>query len=259
MIKELFLHRKFIYQNAISNFRYQYSGSIIGVFWNFINPIIESFLYILIFSFLLQLRGSGNGDHYGLFLITGLFPWFVFTELVINGTNAYYKNRNLLGSLKIPLKIPLAIEFVSAYIKSIIYFVLLALINLFYGSTPSLVWMLWPVISIFLLLFGYGLAMILGIFRVFFADISEVIRHLLHMWRWTMPIIYTAEVFPEEFQSYLRLNPPYTFIEVLRKIFLDNALPTSDQFFIMLFWLVTILFISEILHSKFEAEVRDNL
>lgn len=259
MLKELFLHRKYIFHNALSNFKYQYSGTIIGIFWNFTNPIIESLLYIFVFSILFQLRGTSKNDSYSLYLISGLFPWFIFTELIINGTNAYYRNRNLLGSLKMPLRVPLAIEFFSSYIKSIIYFVLLVLINLIFGSLPNPIWLLWPVFSIFVLLLAYGLAMILGIFRMFFADISEMIRHVIHLWRWTMPIIYTAEVFPEKLQSYLRLNPPYTFIEVLRNIFLENTLPTINQLAILFFWLVVVFIVAEFFHSKFETEVRDNL
>jgi ABC-type polysaccharide/polyol phosphate export permease len=258
-MKDFYLHRKYILQNAFSHFRYQYAGSIIGVFWNFMNPLFESLLYIFVFSVLLDFRYSSNGENYGLFLISGLFPWFIFSELVVHGTNAYYKNRNLLISLSMPLNIPLAIEFASSFFNSIIYFIILILINIISGVSPNWSWLLWPVFSIVLLLLAFSLATILAIFRVFFADMAEVIRHILNLWRWTMPIIYTAEVFPEQFQPYLRLNPPYTFIEILRNIFLENALPTGKQLLIILFWLITIFTISRLLYLKFEAEIRDNL
>jgi ABC-type polysaccharide/polyol phosphate export permease len=136
---------------------------------------------------------------------------------------------------------------------------LLIVINLFSGIGLSWIWLLWPIFSFILLLLAYGLAVVLAIFRVFFSDISEVIRHVLNLWRWTMPIIYTAEVFPERLQPYLRINPPYTFIEVLRNLFLENALPGLYQLAIITAWLVTIFSISSILHKRFESEVRDNL
>jgi ABC-type polysaccharide/polyol phosphate export permease len=259
MIKEINLHRKYILQNAVSHFRYQYSGSIIGVFWNFINPLFESLLYIIVFSVLLKFGNLTKGDNYGLYLISGLFPWFVFSELVIKGTNVYDKNRILLISMRIPLNIPLAIELVSSFISSIIYFILLVLINVVSGVTPHWSWLLWPVFSIVILLLAYSLAAILAIFRVFFSDMTEVVRHILTLWRWTMPIIYTTEVFPEQFQPYLRLNPPYTFLEILRNIFLENAFPTGNQVIIVIFWLTIIFTISGFLYSKFEAEIRDNL
>lgn len=259
MIKSIFSHRKYIFQNAISNFRYQYAGSVIGVFWNFINPLVESIIYIFIFSYLLKFRSPGRADNYGLYLISGLFPWFIFSELLIHGTNAYYKNRNLLISLSLPLDVPLAIEFVSSYINSLIYYFLLVLINLISGTSPNWIWLLWPIFSVVLLLLAYSLSVILAVLRVFFSDISELIRHLLHLWRWTMPIIYTADVFPEKMQPFLRINPPYTFIEVLRGIFLENALPTTSQLLIMAFWLVVIFLIANFLHARYESEVRDNL
>ena len=117
----------------------------------------------------------------------------------------------------------------------------------------------WPIFSAVLLLLAYSLAVILAVLRVFFADISELIRHVLHLWRWTMPIIYTADVFPEKMQPFLRFNPPYTFIEVLRGIFLENTLPTTSQLLIMAFWLVVIFSIANFLHARYESEVRDNL
>ncbi len=76
--------------------------------------------------------------------------------------------------------------------------------------------------------------------QVLFEDVNEFVHHFIQLWRWTMPIMYTLDVFPEQYHIWLRLNPPYIFIDAIRNIILNNSLPGGTDWLIMLSWLTVI-------------------
>lgn len=64
--------------------RQRYAGSIMGLFWSVIHPLTQLLIYYFIFSviFKMKLGPEYGGANYAIWLIAGLLPWMLFSEMV---------------------------------------------------------------------------------------------------------------------------------------------------------------------------------
>ena len=71
MLRELFKYREFLVTSVHKDIRGKYKGSFLGILWSFINPLLTTFIYSIIFSVLLR----STQEHYVVFVIIGVLPW----------------------------------------------------------------------------------------------------------------------------------------------------------------------------------------
>lgn len=259
MLKQLLIHRKYILENSLNSFRYRYAGTALGVLWNVVNPLLTTLIYVVVFQQLLGYRTDGGRESYALFLIAGLFPWMSFSSLINAGGKAFLRNSNKLRVVNIPPVIFVAIEFVASYIELNIYFLLMVVIYTLFGMPPTFLWLLLPFFAFLFLLLGFFITVVVANLQVLFEDVSEFTQHIIRLWRWTMPVMYTLDTFPEPFHIWMRINPPYTFIDAIRNIILNNSLPTGFDWLLIIVWLIIFGLISSFVNHKLEPEIRDYL
>ena len=61
--------------------RGRYKGSLLGFLWNFLNPLCQIVVYIIIFSYVFR---SGI-EYYAVYLIIGMMPWNFFADSLKEG------------------------------------------------------------------------------------------------------------------------------------------------------------------------------
>ena len=76
MFRELIQYREFLATSVHKDIRGKYKGSFLGILWSFINPLLTTFIYTIIFSILLK----STQEHYVVFVIIGVLPWTWFTN-----------------------------------------------------------------------------------------------------------------------------------------------------------------------------------
>lgn len=95
--------------------RSRYGNRKLGFFWAFFEPLAHVAVFIAIFSSMS--RTSPIGDNVGLFILTGIMPFQLFSNTVTNIMNGLGTNKSLLGYPQVmPLDIVISrvlIEFVS--------------------------------------------------------------------------------------------------------------------------------------------------
>ena len=72
IFKDLYAYRELLKTNVKKEIRGKYKGSFLGIIWSFLNPLLMTLVYAIVFPYLL--RGA-NYDHYTTFLIIGILPW----------------------------------------------------------------------------------------------------------------------------------------------------------------------------------------
>ena len=55
IIKELYQYREMIFSLIRKDLRGRYKGSVLGIMWTFINPLLQLAVYTVVFSFLFRL------------------------------------------------------------------------------------------------------------------------------------------------------------------------------------------------------------
>jgi ABC-type polysaccharide/polyol phosphate export permease len=116
-----------------------------------------------------------------------------------------------------------------------------------------------PLLAVMLQGLGFGMELTLANLQTLFPDIRQMLQFLMPLWSWTMPIFYPDEVIPPDIRPFLYLNPPYSFIESIRYVILENRVPRLPVWGIMIAWILVFLWLGVTIHGKLQDEVRDTL
>jgi ABC-type polysaccharide/polyol phosphate export permease len=102
----------------------------------------------------------------------------------------------------------------------------LILIMLFTHQTIYVTWWFLPIAILILSAVSLGVALIISMIAVFFADIVELYQILLQALFYLTPIMYPENILPAKLQNYLVLNPVYDVVRVFRTPIYEGHLPS---------------------------------
>lgn len=248
-----------ILELAKQEVRQRYIGSLLGIWWAFIWPTVNIFIYILIFSKILGPKiGIGNEVYnYGLYISSGIIPWVVFANSISHISNIFLEKKYLIT--KIPLRLEF-LPFVILVAESLTFMVgiIFLLIVLKLLNKPVEFSVLFVIIIyIVQVIFTYGLGLFFAILNVFIRDIREIVSIILQIWFWCTPIIYTVDILPDFVKNYIILNPVYIFIDIYRKVLITLEGVGYKLFIIHASVSIIIAIIAVFMLKKLEKDIRD--
>jgi lipopolysaccharide transport system permease protein len=256
-LRFLLAQRRYILRNGFNDLRYRYAGSGIGVFWNVVNPLAQVLVFGVVVRFALPRPAEAPGQ-LGLWLALGLLPWLAFTEALVRGSQSLVYHRAHLRTTAVAPEVFVAASAVASAWSLVITLGLLLVLSLASGQRPSWALGLLPVAAALLALLAFGISLVLGSLRVFFADVSEVLRVSLQLWMWSMPIVYSEDLLPRAASRALALNPPYAYLRAIRGLYLGR-LPATDEWMAMIVWAAVAVAGGALLAGQLRTSVRDAL
>jgi ABC-type polysaccharide/polyol phosphate export permease len=261
MIGGLWIHRKFIFKNALNDLRQRYAGSALGISWNVFNPLAQILVYTFVFSQVMAARLPNVSSTYAfaIYLCSGLLPWISFSETILRGANSLLENSTYLKKLPIPEQIFVAQVTVSSTLVLSISMILLFIINILLGGHLAISWLALPLILLLFQGLAFGIALALSCLNVFFRDIGQLIGIFLQIWMWMTPIVYVKDILPASYQEILLYNPVYPYIESLHKIVVFGQWPEQQYWIFMLVFCLLSVIIGMLFLSKLQTEIRDVL
>jgi lipopolysaccharide transport system permease protein len=225
IISDIWRYRQFIGQLFKRDFRARYAGSLLGIFWNVIHPLMMILIYTLIFSQILKMRVSGMGGvyAYSIYLCSGIIFWNLVTETLSRGSAMFIEHSVMIKKVAFPrIVIPVFIH-VSAIATLLITFLIFSIFCYAVGHPVSMYWFMGiPALGLFVL-FSFGLSLFIGTLNVYLRDIQQIVGVVLQVWFWFTPIVYVAELIPQRFQSLALLNPLLVYMKLFRGSFYENG------------------------------------
>lgn len=226
-LSRLWAYRGFIFATVGRDFSLRYRNSILGAVWVVVNPLAMILVYTLIFSRVMQARlpGVESPFAYSIFLMSGLLPWGLFSDLVARGPYLFLEQANLLKKMQLPKLSFLIVLLCNAIINFLIIETLFVVFLMWVGQFPG-----WPFLALIPLLilqlwFSAALLLILALLNVFFRDIVPITNIALQFGFWLTPIVYAASMIPPRFQVFLHLNPLANLFEAYHTIFVGHDWP----------------------------------
>ena len=260
-LKQLWAYRGFILATVGREFSSRYRNSILGALWVVINPLALILVYTLIFSKVMQARlpGVDGPFAYSIFLIAGLLPWGLFTEMVARGPGLFLEQANLLKKMQLPKLSFLVIVMCNAVINFLVIELLFIGFLIVTGQFPG-----WPILALIPLLLlqlwlGAALMIILALLNVFFRDVVPITNIVLQFGFWLTPIVYAAQMIPERLRVFLQLNPLTNLFEAYHAIFVQQQWPDWSSLWpaVLVSILLTIM-ATRLFHAR-SAEMIDQL
>lgn len=197
----------------------KYAGSLLWLVWAYLIPIFQIGIYFLIFGIILKspLKEISGSDHYYLWLLSGMLPWFYFAEIVMAGSTSLIRYSNLIKRTGFPIDVISISIFFSACIKHLIavigFFIFLPFIDIPYNIRM----LEFILIFISLTFFALGLSYFLSIIAIVLKDLGHALPIILNFWFFLTPAVYSEKLIENRFiLTYIikYLNPmtfPVTF------------------------------------------------
>lgn len=226
-----------------------------GMFWNVIHPLVTIALYAVIFSWIFPQRA--RGEHYTLYLTSGLLAWRAFTDTIQRGSNAYIENARYLKRLAIPPEVFVAKICVTGTLMLFLYYLLVLPVSVWLGNPPGWQIIALPVLLLALQMLAFGMALALAPLRALFPDIEQMIHAALPLWLWTLPVIYPETILPASLRPWLWLNPPYIFLDSIRRGIVEQTFPPIENWIFMAGWWGCVMYIGYFAHQKLQQDARE--
>ena len=225
--KELWSRREFAWYMAIGNLRSRSASTTLGLVWWVINPLLMGAVYFVVFGLIL------NFVRDIAYLLSGIFVFYYASTSTTTGANVITQNTRLLVNLQFPrLVLPFAAvtEAGIGFLTSIP--ALFLVVGLTQGIWPTATfWWLFPVAFLLLSLFNLGSATLMARLTVPYRDVTNLVPHLLRIWFYLSPILYTMDKvadLPPWAQALYGLNPMVPFLAVFRAALLGYPLVPGD-------------------------------
>jgi lipopolysaccharide transport system permease protein len=226
-LRQFWRFRSFVTGSVNREFQGRYRNSLLGAAWTILNPLSMIAVYTLVFSQVMRakLPGVDSTFAYSIFLMAGLIPWGLFAEIVSRGQNLFLENANLIKKVSFPKACLPAILLLSSLTNFAIILGLFLGVAVLLGVTPG--WAILGIIPLVLLelIIAMSLALILGVFNVFFRDAGQLTGIFLQFCFWLTPIVYAIDIIPEGYRGWLSLNPLAPLFAGFQTIFVQNTFP----------------------------------
>lgn len=245
--KEIIENRKLIFNLARNDFKTQYAGSYLGIFWAFVQPVVTILVYWFVFE-----KGLRAGEMnlkagitvpFVLWLIAGIVPWFFFQDAWNGATNALMQYSYLVKKVVFKISILPIVKIVSALFVHIFFVSFAVILYCCYGRFPDLylLQILYYTMCMFVLVLGisYATCAIMGFFR----DLGQIISIVLQVGIWITPIMWNFDgvKLPAVVRTVFKLNPMYYVVNGYRDAFINKVWFWEHPEQTMYFWVLTAL------------------
>jgi lipopolysaccharide transport system permease protein len=205
----------------------RYKGSVLGLAWAVLTPVVMIAIFTFIFAGIFGARFGANDSHwdYALYLFCGLLPWSMFQESVQQSSNTILNHSNLVKRVVFPLEALPAAQVFAALGNQLFATIALLIAALIIRQHLDLTALWLPVLLLPQLLFALGAAWLIASLGVFLRDIAQGVSLLLMARLYLTPIIYPESIVPPRFRTFINLNPFTSLIRSYRRIFLDGSAP----------------------------------
>jgi lipopolysaccharide transport system permease protein len=222
-------HVNLLWQLARREVLGRYRGSLLGLGWSFVSPLLMLGVYTFVFVGVFKARWpgaeSGGGVEFALQLMAGLMVFNLFAELASRSPHLVLEQPNLVKKVIFPLEVLPWVAVLSAafhwFINAVVLCLAVAVVR---GGLPVSALALPLVIAAFLP-FLLGLSWFLSALGVYVRDVGQMMVMVVSMGMFLSPVFYSSKALPEILQNWMWLNPLSFVIESVRAVLLQGLWP----------------------------------
>jgi len=213
-LKELWQYRELIYFMVWRDIRVRYAQAVMGVGWALLVPLFQMVVFSLFFGHVAKV--PSDGLPYPIFAYTALVPWSFFANGLAQSSNSIVGSAHLITKVYFPrLTIPIA-AVLSGVLDFAIAFVLVIVLMVYYGTTPTghVVWL--PLLWLLALVTSLGAGLWLTALNVEYRDVRHMLPFITQLWFCATPVTYPSSLLPPTWRALYALNPMVGVVEGFR-------------------------------------------
>jgi len=207
---------------ARKEMRTRYAGTLAGLVWSVVNPLMMIVIYWFVFSVGFKVRPSGNVPFVIVFLC-GLIPWVTFSETLSASTTAITGSPHLVKKTVFPTEILPVVHLVASMVTHVIMLIILIVLLAAHRMPFSLYNLQFLYYLFAMSVFCLGLGWAVSALNVFCRDVAHMVTVVINMWFWLTPIVWPLGMLPDKYQHLVRLNPMLYVVNGYRASFIRHA------------------------------------
>jgi lipopolysaccharide transport system permease protein len=246
-LREVWEYRELLGFLAWRDLKVRYKQTAIGVAWAVLQPLAMMAVFTIFFGKLARL--PSDGLPYPLFALAGLLPWNLFARVLASSADSLVRDQRLISKVYFPrLIVPLSSS-LAALVDFAISLVLLVLAMAFFRFWPDPRLLLFPLLTLLLLITALGVGFWLSALNVEFRDVQHTLPFLTQLWFFLTPVVYPASLVPDGFRALYSLNPMVGVVEAFRWILLGSTAPPMFSLLVSSF-ISVVLFVTGLLYFR---------
>jgi lipopolysaccharide transport system permease protein len=253
----MFKYRHVLLQSTRNDIVVRYAGSIIGIGWALLVPLLLLAIYAVTYLFIFRVQPPDMSTNaYVTYIFSGLVPFIVMSEAISNGMTTVSSSKSTLNNTVFPIDLtpvkPVLISQITLAVGMVI-----TIIGGAIAGTLSWAILYLPVLWILTLMALIGLNWIFSLLNVVFRDLQNIISPLLMILLIASPIAYTPSMVPEKMMIMINLNPAAYFIRAYQSIIVLGKLPPFLSSFAVVFIAFTLFFLGNWFFKRAKKVVVD--
>ena len=168
----------------------RYKGSVLGVAWSLVNPLVLMGVYVLIFSTLWK---ANVGEHYPLYVLGGLTVWLFFSASLTMASRSLVDSAALVKKVRFPRQlVPLSIVATQVVTFAVMLVVVTVVDLIVIPDTRDTFWLALPLSLVIVVLVG-GFSLAVACANVVFRDVEHLIASVLLPWFFLTPVLWAPK------------------------------------------------------------------
>lgn len=198
-----------------------YKQTILGPLWFFIQPILTTVMYMVVFGGIAGI--STDGLPQPLFYLSGICLWQYFADCLNKTSTTFRSNAHVFGKVYFPrLVVPLA-TVTSNLVRLLIQMLLFLAVYLYYlfvAKTPvhpNAFVLLTPILILLLAGLGLGFGLVFSSFTTKYRDLTYLLSFFVQLWMYATPVIYPlSTITSHKVRMVMLANPVTAIIETFK-------------------------------------------
>lgn len=207
----------------------RYRGSLLGIFWALLTPLLMLAVYSFVFGVVFKTRWNmpeaESAASFPLLLYSGLIIHQFCAEILTRSTTIILQHSSYVKKVVFPLPILPVMVVLSAGFLVLIQLALLFVAMLLTGHAMPPTILLLPFVWLPLLLLLIGAAWFIASVGVFLRDLSQIMGFVVTLLLFLSPIFYPVTALPEPYRTAMQFNPLTPVIENTRAVLFYGELP----------------------------------
>lgn len=220
---DIWAYRELLFNLVRRELKVRYKDSVLGFLWTLLNPL----LYLAVFSVVFGIVLRSNVPRYGIFLLSGLLAFNLFSSGLSASTVSVTGNGPLVQKVWFPREV-LPLAAIGANLVTFFFQLSILLVGLaVFRQAPEwgMLWLVVPALVVTLMI-GTGLGLLLSALNVLFRDVQHFLELGLLTWFWFTPIVYTynlagqavTERWGQDSEWLVTLNPMLPVVTTFQRV-----------------------------------------
>ena len=260
-LKEVWRYKDLVYMFVKRDFISSFKQTILGPTWFFINPVLTTLTYLIVFGKIANLPTDGVPQF--LFYLSGVTLWNFFSATLTGISYTFSGNAGIFGKVYFPRLVTPISTALSNFMRLGVQFLLFLFGWGYYyyqGQVEPNIWVLMtPVLFMMLSLFALGLGMIFSALTTKYRDMQMLLGFGVSLFMYLTPVIYPISSLKGKYRLLADYNPLSPIFECFKYGWTGSGSFTMMQLAISAAIIAIILAIGVVVFNTVEKTFMDTV